>query len=124
MIDEAVQYLESNRKIVIELDTNNLVNEAIKRYEFLKKTILDKCGKNLSVPEVHFNLISIEYLQVTLSWFNRYHGLDLEVFDGRSSCFIYYVDSTEVPYKQTDKWIDLDKDSLDWLVDKLLLFTK
>ena len=124
MTDQAIQYLESNRKIVIELDTNNLVNETIKRYEFLKRTILEKCGKNLSVPEVDFNTNAIEYLQVTLSWFNGYHGLDLEVLDGRSSCFIYYVDSTEIPYKQTDKWVTLNKDSLDWLVDKLLLFTE
>lgn len=124
MNDEAIQYLDSNRKIVIELDLNNLVNETIKRYDFLKKTILEKCGKNLPVPDVTFNTEEREHLQVTLSWFNESYHLDFEVLDRRSSSFIYYCDMTEIPHKTTDKWTDLDKDSLDWLVDKLLLFTE
>ncbi len=124
MTDEAVQYLESSRKIVIELDLNNLVNETIRRYDFLKRTILDKYGKNLPVPDVNFNTEERECLQTTLSWDNQTHHLDFEILDRRSSSFIYYCDMTEIPHKTTDKWLDLDKDSLDWLVDKLLLFTK
>lgn len=124
MNDQAIEYLDFNRKIVIELDTNNLVNEAIRRYELLKKIVLEKHSKKLLTPEAHFNTNEIEYLQVTLSWFNGYHGLDFEVLDGKSSSFVYYVDSREVPYRQVDKWFDLDKDCLDWLIDKLLLFTE
>lgn len=124
MTDEAIQYLESNRKIVIELDTSNLVSETIKRYNFLKKTLLEKCGKTLPVPDVTFNTEEREFLQVTLSWFNESYHLDFEILDRRSSSFIYYCDMTEIPHKTIDKWVDLDKDCLDWLIDKLLLFTE
>ena len=117
MKNEAIQYLEFHRAFTIEIDANNLVDTAIKALNFIRESI-----KDLSVPEVLFNTNEIEYLQVDISWDRNEHHLDIEILDGRSNAFVYYINS--VTREQLNKWYRLDEPLPNWLINKLSLFTE
>lgn len=125
MIDETVQYLDSNRKIVFEYDVSELVDVAIEVWTFIKETIQEKYNKTLIIPTVIFDgneSESLDFDTVTLRLQKEHKKLDLHIFKDMSGVSFYYLDSPTFTYKS--HWYKSGTPLTDWFADTLLLFTE
>jgi len=120
MLDEVVNYLESNRELVIKIDSSDLVDTAIKAWNFIKEDFREQYNKKLVSPEIQFDTTNLEYLQANLVWDKESYYLRIEVVENMSYCYIYFEDNVE--RVTLDKWYTLNTPLPDWLINKLSLF--
>lgn len=125
MTDKAIQYLESHRKIIIEIDTSELVDVAIKVWDFLKATVQEVYNETLITPEVIFDgdeSESLDFNWVILKFQKENKQLELVIFKDKSGVSFYYKD--QLLKKSETHWYSLDKPLTNWFADTLLLFTE
>lgn len=119
---EILEYLESHRKFTIEVDANDLVDTTIKHWHFIRDSFKQLHGKNVTNPEVSFNGNEIEYLEMVLNWDKGEHHLDIEIFDGRSNTYVYYVNQSTG--EKESYWYILEEPLPEKLLIQLQLFTE
>lgn len=119
---DLLENLDSYREFTIKVDANLLVDKTIKHWKFIKDLIKQDYSKELVTPEVSFSSNEIEYLQMDLSWDKKEHYLCIEIFEGRTNTYAYYVN--ENTKEELSYSYNLDKPLPNELLNKLLLFTE
>lgn len=123
-MNELKDYLNSNRTRTITLDLNELVDRAIKYWDYISELVEKKSNKKLLVPSgSNINTNDINDTFVYLEWNIGSLYLTMEIYEDYDCVTYYYWDENgRTNWCHNDHRIGTELDS--YVLETLLLFTE
>ena len=122
-MNELKDYLNSNREITITIDLNELVDRAIKYWDYISELVEKKSSRKLLVPCNSINKNDLNDISISLVWSTSNSFLTVEIYQDYDFVRYDHWDDIKIPdWCHNDHRIGTELDS--WVLDTLLLFTK